>query len=478
MSTLRKKTMLFDRTIFVSMAAAFLFCFSSLASGSFDRAMEIYSDGRFEEARSAFETMAAIGDAASLFNLGVMYFRGEAVERDPVKAYVLMKVANEGVNDESFTKTTQVIFSKLDDTQKKKSEELYREFALIYGAESIKNNIFPELLDDKDCPPDIEPLKRGTPNYPRREVQNGRMGLVTAEFTISPEGYPREIHITSATSEAFYRATLAALDDYLYPPTLNKKPRSERHTTIYQLDSTISQVSTDKLLAELDNLKAKSIDGNILAQYKYAQRLNTYRHFNDYFKERDIQYREANEWFTQSAAAGVANSQFEIGRNMLEGRGCKVDKKNGFKWIKASAVGGYSPAQRFLANSEIHDIAISNNRAESIMSWLRNAAQDKISGFPSKVLLAWELVTSPEKSLLDPDEALALIENPPYTFKDDIRIMETNAAAYALKNNYKKAIKLQKKALKAAKRKGWSIPKITKRLEQYEKKQTYIGSYY
>lgn len=461
----------------LALALALLF-YAALADASFEKATKIYSMGQFEEARVAFQTMAAIGDPSSLFNLGVMYYRGEAVDRDPVKGYVLMKVANEVVNDESFSRTMQSIFSKFDDVQKKKSVELYQELVLIYGVDNIKASIFPRLLDDKDCPPDLEPIKRGMPIYPRSELRSGRMGLVNAEFTVSPEGYAREVHVTSSTSKDFSQATFVALDDYLYPPSLNQKPKSERHITIYRIDSDASQVRTAKFVKQMNDLKEKSESGDVLSQFLYARTLNTYRHFKGFFKGRDFQYREANEWFTRSASAGVVNAQFEIGRNMLEGRGCEVDKVNGFKWVKAAAVGGHSPAQRYLATAEINDIAIADNKSSSIVNWLRNAAQDDIRGFPSKVLLAWELVASPEKSILNPDEALDLINKPPNTFNDDIRIAETKAAAYALKNNYKKAIKFQSKALKLAEKKNWEIPKISERLQLYKQSQVYVGSYY
>jgi len=466
------------------MLVVFLFvAVSSIITGSahasFEKAMEIYTAGRFEEAKIAFETMAAIGDSSSLFNLGVMYFRGEAVDSDPVRAYVLMKVANEGVNNAAFSKTAQAVFSKLSEEQKQNVNKFYNEINQIYGHESIEDNIFPTLLDDKDCPPDLKPLHREAPIYPKSELRSGRMGLVHAEFTISPEGYPREINVTSSTSKAFTKATIKGLNSYLYPPTLNKKPKGEQHVTIYQIDiKSGTKVRTKAIVRELEVLKAKSEEGDVVAQFLYGRSLNTYRHFNDFLKNQNFQYREANEWYTKSASGGLVNAQFEIGRNMLEGRGCKVDMENGFKWVKAAAVGGYSPAQKYLATSELFGVSVTKNKAKSIVSWLRNAAQDEKYNYSSKLLLAWELVASPEKSLLNADEALILLKNDPYTFSDDLRILETRAAAFALKNDFKKAVKLQTKATELARKKKWKIPKVFERLDLYKRSQTYIGAYY
>ena len=44
-----------------------------------------YRAGDFARAKTAFETLADLGDRSSLFNLGVMNHRGEAVQKDPIK---------------------------------------------------------------------------------------------------------------------------------------------------------------------------------------------------------------------------------------------------------------------------------------------------------------------------------------------------------------------------------------------------------
>ena len=457
--------------------AAYLLTSNSHAS--FEKAMETYSAGHFEKAKVAFETMASIGDSSSLFNLGVMHYRGEAVKQDSVKAYVLMKIANESVNVESFSKTAQAVYSSLDNTQKSYAKDLYSEIIEIYGHKNIEANIFPSLLDDKDCPPDLKPISRGVAVYPKSELVNGKLGLVHTELTVSPEGYPREVNITSSTSKAFSKATLKAFEAYIYPPSLNGKPKIERTVTIYKIDIQKGDTFRTKAVSEkLNTLKEKSEGGDAVAQFLYGRDLNTYRYFDDYLVDEKFQYKEANKWYAKSASSGIVNAQFEIGRNMLEGRGCKVDTENGFKWIKASAVGGYSPAQKYLATSELAGESITGNSSKSIISWLRNAVQDEQRNYSSKLLLAWELVSSPEKSLLNPDEALELIKNKPLEFSDKIRILETKAAAFAQKNNFKKAVKFQTKAANLAQKKKWTIPKIMERLNLYEQNQTYIGRYY
>ncbi len=446
---------------------------------SFSNAMKIYQDGRFEEAKISFEAMASIGDPSSLFNLGVMYFRGESVDKDPVTAYVLMKIATENALNSDFEKTAQVIFSKLTNQQKQDIDSSYKLLSQRYSLSSVNQNVFPTLLNDEDCPPELEPIRKANLVYPRSQLKSGKTGLVHSDYTISPEGYPREVNVTRATNRTFAKAAIKGIEQSLYKPTLDGMPINKRVASVFLINlKEGDRFTTESFERQLETLKEESESGDVVAQYKYADSLNTYRRFKHYFKEQRFQYREANEWYIKSAQGGLANAQFELGRNMLEGRGCEVDRENGFKWIKASAIGGYSRAQTYLATAELSGVASTSEGSHAVVNWLRNAAQGDQFNYHPKLLLAWELVASAEKSLLNPDEALELIKDKPYYFSDRIRILETEAAAYAQKNQFAKAIQLQKKAAKIAKNKEWKIAKIDERLKSYQQQQTVIGNYY
>ncbi len=463
-----------SRRVFVAILLQALL-FSSFSYASFEKAMEIYSAGRFDEAKSAFEALAAIGDRSSLFNLGVMHYRGEYFEKNPVKAYILMKIANDGADEESFTRISKSIFRKFDDQQKKESEELFIELNSIYNISTIKANIFPRPLNDEDCPPEITPIKRDAPRYPKYELSTGRMGLTHMEFTISPEGYPRDIISTKSTNNAFTKSSVKANKKFLYEPPLDGKPvYGYRTVIIYKLMN--SKVFTKTLTKELDDLKNSAGEGDVIAQYRYASRLNTFRYFKDYLKKVDLQYKTANEWFAKSAKNGLPHAQYEIGRNMLNGRGCEADIVNGYKWINAAAIGGYSPAQNALAQSALTKSDISSEKSLAAIGWLRNSAQS--NNFSARLLLAWELSTSNVSELRNAEEALELIDSDTRNYFDDVRIMETKAAAYAELGDFKKAKKYQKKAEKIARKLKWEIPLISERLGLYERGKPYRGTYY
>lgn len=439
--------------------------------------MDIYESGKLVEAKDAFEAMAAIGDRSSLFNLGVMYYRGEIGEKDAVTAYVLMKIANEGLEDEAFTKTIQAIYRKLTEEKKTLSEVIYEELEPLYSIKKIRENIFPKPLSDANCEPEYVPLKKVPAVYPRHEARNGHMGLTKTEFTISPEGYPRDIIVRSSTSREFSRSSITSIKKSTYVSTVDGAPiYDHRVNFIYQMNKNHVNVKTEVLEQELEELEVAANGGDMIAQYKYGYKLNSFRYFKSYLKDIDLEYRAANEWFTKSAKNGLPHAQFEIGRNMLVGRGCEVDRVGGHKWINAAAVGGYSPAQRSLAQLTLSEKELSQKKSLAAISWLRSASMS--NSFPAKILLAWELSTSSEEGYRNGEEALFLIGEKNDNYFDDLRILETKAAAYAELGKFKKAVKFQKKAVKMAKKFDWVIPLIDDRLALYNQDKAYRGSYY
>ena len=106
--------MLLPKRIFFLLFSILFLC--SSASANFDSAFKLYEKGKYAEAFYAFKNLAYIGDKSSQFNLGVMYFRGEHVQSDPVEAYAWIVVAAEG-GDESFLKTKKIIFGKFNEKE-------------------------------------------------------------------------------------------------------------------------------------------------------------------------------------------------------------------------------------------------------------------------------------------------------------------------------------------------------------------------
>ncbi len=461
-------------TSFVLLSAVGSNCFADFLG-----AMEIYQEGRYAEAQQAFEALAAIGDRASLFNLGVMHYRGEIGEADTVKALALMKIANDGYDNEVFTKTINSISKQLTDLQKQQVDKAFEELNLIHNIQAVLANIFPKPLDDEDCVPQRKPIKKYVPKYPLKEQGKGLMGVTILEFTVSPEGYVRDVETISSVSEGFTETSIDAIKHNFYEPSDNRRPDyGGRMIYTYSIEKgKKSKVRTKRLSKELNKLEAAANQGDPIAQYQYGHQLNVYKQFESYLKDIDLQYRTANDWFMKSAQAGLPHAQYVIGRNMIQGRGCEVDKVNGYKWVSVAAVAGYSPAQEMMARKALNEQDATNQKANAAMSWLRNAAMS-LDNYSAKLLLSWELSTSADSSLRNGKEALALLKQKPNNYYDEVRIFETKAAAYAELGDFKNALVFQKKAAREAKKLDWTIPKLEERLALYQHSEPFRGEYY
>ena len=43
-------------------------------------------------------------------------------------------------------------------------------------------------------------------------------------------------------------------------------------------------------------------------------------------------------------------AQYELGKNMMAGKGCEVDRESGLKWLRAAAIAGHPYAQEEISN--------------------------------------------------------------------------------------------------------------------------------
>lgn len=64
----------------------------------FEAAIEAYLDGDFAAARRGFEPLAERGDNRAQYWFGIMYFEGNGVPRDHLRAYLWLSLAAEGGN--------------------------------------------------------------------------------------------------------------------------------------------------------------------------------------------------------------------------------------------------------------------------------------------------------------------------------------------------------------------------------------------
>ncbi len=75
--------------------AALVVSFSHNAMAAFDKAMQAYDSGKFEQSYKMFLVLAEQGNEDAQFNLGLMYLDGLGVQKDLIKAYAWIKLSDE-----------------------------------------------------------------------------------------------------------------------------------------------------------------------------------------------------------------------------------------------------------------------------------------------------------------------------------------------------------------------------------------------
>ncbi|WP_143735596.1 TonB family protein [Microbulbifer mangrovi] len=441
---------------------------------SFDKAMQDYTEGNFPEAYRSFDALAAIGDYSSAFNIGVMYFRGEYVQRDPVEAWAWMQLAASESGSQEMVATADKIFAKLPPEAQATAQLRFEALLQTHGKEKVLDDLNPVMLSDEECDIDRTPVHKDQPRYPREELRRGRFGRVVVDYLVMPSGHVRDVTVAESTAPSFAKAAGKSALSYRYEPVALTEPTSGIKTAItFSINGRVS--NKNRLVAELNEWKEKAEGGDAVAQYVYAYRLGVFRSFRKHMKGVDLEYQTANKWYLEAAQRGMPHAQFEIGRNMVMGRGCKADVENGLKWISAAAVAGVPAAQNYLATSTgaMPEVA----RREHAIRWLKNASLN--GHYFSGLLLAWELVSGPERASAEElTLAKELVAAEPEDYFDQVRILETRAAVAAAEADFKTAQRLQKQAIESAERLDWDLRDVHHRQDAYLRSEKWSGPYY
>ncbi|MEM9304392.1 MAG: hypothetical protein AAGE01_19935 [Pseudomonadota bacterium] len=91
------------------LAAVLALAAASPAMADFDHGMVAYKMGDHDRAWTEFHADAVTGHATAQFNIGVMYYRGEGVERDLVRAYAWIELATQQRRDEELIEAQEVL---------------------------------------------------------------------------------------------------------------------------------------------------------------------------------------------------------------------------------------------------------------------------------------------------------------------------------------------------------------------------------
>ena len=91
-----------------------------------------YRDGMFREAIMKYIESAYWADKLSQFNLGVMYYHGEGVERDPATAWAWFALSAERGYPQ-MKEAADGVWKELDDAERQRAKEIHADLLPKYG---------------------------------------------------------------------------------------------------------------------------------------------------------------------------------------------------------------------------------------------------------------------------------------------------------------------------------------------------------
>lgn len=435
---------------------------SSVARADFISAMENYGAKKYPEALEEFKRLASLGHKDSQFNLGVMYCRGEGVNKDLIEGYSWVALAASDSNAER-SRMRDLLMNKLDSSQKQKALTRTEELLKQYSDVILKEKLTPILMSDADCQFKLTAIKQVIKNYPKSMINEGIEGSVDADFTVDKLGFARDYSIIFATKKEFGQNALDAIKFWRYQSVIvDGKPAEvvvKQIRVNYKIDQ--SRLDTKQLDAYVAQLRNKAETGSASDMYTFA-------YISDLVPQLRVEKQESNRWFYKAAQAGMPLAQYQIGKSLIRGEGCQADAQKGIQWLTLAAQESNPEAQYFLGVSLLGSDKFEKNKKQAI-EWLKHAVT--ANHIKASMRLAWILATDNEEMYREPAKALSLINSVYENYSDKLRANETLAAVQAANGLFDEAVATQLKAIEYAKEIEYPLEIEQQRLVAYQQHQ-------
>lgn len=322
-------------------------------------ALKAYEMQNFESAHKQFMQLAEVGNADAFYNLGVMHFKGQYVDKDYQQAYAWMSLASK--YDDFFT--TVNVEKKLSKQEKANAETIFSELNQQYGYEIFKNKYLPkfnstdEYMYDNSLP---IPLVKVAPIYPKRAAEKRVAGVVIVSYKVHSDGSVDEIEILSEYPEKynFAKKALGATKKFKYKPwDASIDSTSEYHymVNMFYFETALSLQQKDKL----DQLVNLSNENNAKAQFALANYITPIHNVivsPEYSRVKNTRSTfvipemktQGNELLLSSAVNGDVYAQVFLGMRLLLGHDVETDRNKAINWLEQATANGSEFAKKQL----------------------------------------------------------------------------------------------------------------------------------
>lgn len=439
------------------------------APTSFVAGLEAYTRGDFATARRVFSALAALGDAASMYNLGVMSLKGEGTTGDRGSAVGWWKAAAEaghapaGPLVERFEPT-------LDDGGRAARDNVLG----VYGQAALRESVLPGEAAAPCREAAITAWPRRAdgerPRFPRGVWRPGFDGFVLLDFRVGADGRTSDPRLVVAIpargpdARAFVAASKQALLKSRWTPALaggTAVATRQRARFRYHDPSVRGQVMDMPMFHRLRGLVDR---GSPEAGYVLGTAASLDRTLG-------IAPDAARRMVLLAAQAGVPEAQFALATQTRSADPRCPRPAKSAAWLEAAATSGLPEARVALALERLHG---QHPPVAQIREWLVEAAAVVEAAHVQRDVLA-VLAAAADPGLRDAAAAAALAHRYSPGETGDPQDDEVIAAVAAAQGNYRAAAARQRDALSAARRLGWNTSVMQERLAAYEAGQPWHG---
>lgn len=455
-----------------------------VSAANFADAMYDYQAENYSSAHLKFSNLASLGHKDSQFNIGAMYFRGQGVEKNKVEAYAWIALAAED-GDETRTQLRDNLLARFNTQDQAAALERAQALLALYSEESLQRKLMPDYLPNAESEYALIEVEKAQPDYPRRASRLGLSGSVDIEYAIDINGHVKHQTVIASSNEVFDEVVIDAVKKWRFQPLLREGipmvREGVRNRIYFHIENDeLSEFSKKKLAEAFADLRYKSNSGIALDMYTYA-------YTADMLPEQKLAWEETNRLYFSAAQAGLAPAQYQLGLNLLYGKGCATDPAKALVWLNYAARANHPEAQVLLASALMPGSPVAGLiESEEAWQWLERATKAKYS--LAMVKKAWLLATSQDDALRDGATALKLVNtvidridavssadsihsgDAINIYADEFSAYQTLAASQAEVGDFSAAEKTQRRVLKMAKDLSKSVELEQQRLDYYSQK--------
>jgi len=431
--------------------------------------IEYYDSQQFEKAYAEFSQSARAGDHLAQRNLGVMYVRGEHVERDLVRghAWIALSEQHQAYADEGLG---DIVWQSIPEDQRDNAESAHQTLLAQYGKAALRERMQPEFSGSASQPVQRRVTKRVTPQYPRTAARRGMEGWVDIMFTIEKDGSTSDHLPYYSTHDLLRESAMEAMRQIQFEPqSLDGDPVRVHGATyrfIFQLGGEDTERTRVRMVDRyMRQLRESAEEGNPQDQYVYGYMLSAAQSYS-FSPEIDD---NANEWFLAAAEQGYHPAGFFLGKNTLYGNQCEVDTEQSHLWLIRSARNGVSESQYLLAMELMSGTHFEQDEHKALY-WLEEAGAGNT---PARLRHAWLRVTHPDRAVRSAERAEQLWQSLDEDYHDRQRYYQTAAAIAAERGDFAAAVEWQNKAKEDARELGLPLNTLEAQLARYQSEQAW-----